>query len=617
MKLFVLLLVLIPALVLSQPQKIDSLQKVIAGKTNSGVMPETLNELGIAYMTIGMIDSAKLCFAQSLESNKTQKDMYEWVRSLSETGNILSVKGMYKPALDTLLLAKDNIVKLNSGARAKIEMRLYKYLGDLYGRAGLYEKSAAYLQKSIQLANENNDRGLLAKNYNTLAINYAKLSNFPLAIEYNKKCLAIFNETGDKIRIGNTYSNLAALYKEKGDNDSAIKFNKMAESLYNETEYKFGLPNTLSINAEIMRDNKNFTAALAEYRKLLQLDKELDLQNSLGFDYQAIAFLFRDLSNLDSSNYYFKSSIEKFSEAEMRKELATSYGELTQNYLLLNKADSAKKYYNLFTSANAAFLDEEKVKAITDAEIKFETSLKEATIKTQQAEITVQKQQNRWLITGAAAAALVALILAMLYRRIKKQKSQIESQKREIIHNNRNNIQQLISIFSRQAENSNLKESAVANQERLYTLNLLNKLLYENGESNNANVKDYLLQLGEAKKISTGREVNIQISTPSIVLKSNLLKDIGLIINELTTNCIKHAFSNTAEPLIKIDLQQQDNYINITLADNGSGLPQDFSINDSRNSFGLDFVKDLAAQHHGKIKAYNNAGAVFEIMLRQ
>ena len=616
MKLFVLLLVLVPASVLSQPQKIDSLQNAIASKTKSEAMPETLNELGIAYMTIGMIDSAKFCFAKSMESNKAQKNLTEWVRSLSETGNILSVKGMYKPALDTLLLAKDNVFKITGPARSKIEMRLYKYLGDLYGRAGLYEKSAEYLQKSIQLANENNDRGLLAKNYNTLAINYAKLSNFPLAIEYNNKCLAIFNETGDKIRIGNTYSNLAALYKEKGDNDSAIKFNKMAESLYNETQYKFGLPNTLSINAEIMRDNKNYTAALAEYRKLLQLDTELDLQNSLGFDYQAIAFLFRDLNNLDSANYYFKKSIEKFSEAEMRKELATSYDGLTQNYLAQNRTDSAKKYYSLFTSANDAFLNDEKVKAITEAEIKFETSLKEATIKTQQTEIKTEKQRNRWLITGAAAAALIALILALLYRRIKKQKSQIESQKREIIHNNRNNIQQLISIFSRQAENSSLKESAVANQERLYTLNLLNKLLYENGEANNANVKDYLLQLGEAKKISTGREVNIQISTPSIVLKSNLLKDIGLIINELTTNSIKHAFANTPEPLIKIDLQQTDNYINITVSDNGCGLPADFNIEDNRSSFGIDFVKDLAAQHHGTITAGNKEGAVFGIRLK-
>lgn len=617
MRLLLIVLLLAPYISFSQPEKIDSLKKVLAVQTdNEDLKPALLNELGVASMTIGMIDTAHYWFSASLKSNRLKNNKLERIKSLSEIGNILSVKGLYKPALDTLLLAKEEIGTVDKTDAIRTEMRLFKYLGDLYGRAGLYEKSLENLLTSIRLANEVNDRGLLAKNYNTLAINYAKLRNYPKAIEYNNKCLVVFNEMGDKIRTGNTYSNLATLYKEKGNNDSSIKYNNMAERLYQEMNYKFGLSNIISIKAELMRDNKEYATSLAEYRKLILLDTELDLQNSLGFDYQAIAFLFREMKKSDSSNFYFYKSIEKFKDAEMRKELATSYDALTQNYLILNKTDSAKKYYELFTIANNAFLDEEKIKAITNSEIKFETSLKETTIKVQDAEIKAQKQKNRWLVSGVALTAAIALILTLLYRRIKKQKSQIESQKREIIHNNRNNIQQLISIFSRQAENSNLKESSIANQERLYTLNLLNKLLYENGEANNANVKDYLLQLGEAKKISAGHEVNIQISTPSIVLKSNLLKDIGLIINELTTNSIKHAFANTPNPLIKIDLQQTDNYINITVSDNGCGLPEDFNIEDNRNSFGIDFVKDLAAQHHGTIKAGNKEGAVFAIRLK-
>lgn len=617
MRPLILIALLSPHFLFSQPQKIDSLKKLLSTNISNSEVCSIYNQLGIAYMTIGMLDSAHYSFSKSLANNSLKVNSIEWTRSLSEIGNILSVKGQQKPGLDTLLLAKDAIDLVKPDSRIKIEMRLFKYLGDLYSRAGLFEKSIESLQKSILLASEANDNNMLAKNYNTLAINYSKLKDYTKAVEYNNKCLDIFKQIDDKIRQGNTYSNLATLYKEKGNNDSTIKYNNLAIKIYEDADYKFGLPSTISLNAEILKDNGKYNEALSEYKKLLALDAELDMQNNLGYDFQAIGFIFQKLKKYDSSNLYLKKSVTNFSEAEMRKELTTSYEALTQNYLQTNQNDSAIKYYKLFNSANEAFLNDEKIKAISTAEIKYETSLKEATIAKQNVELKIQKQKNIWLIAGSAIAALIAFILGLLYKRIRRQKNQIEIQKQEILHNNRNNIQQLISIFNRQSETEELKENSLANQERLYTLNLLNKLLYENGENNHADIKEYLTQLSSAKEIGSGKTVKIVVNTPNIKLKSNLLKDIGLIVNELTTNSIKYAFQNILNPNIEITVNNQnEQYLNLQIKDNGKGLPDGFDLQHQRNSFGLEFVNDLVAQHHGTIRAFNNNGSCFDISLK-
>lgn len=111
--------------------------------------------------------------------------------------------------------------------------------------------------------------------------------------------------------------------------------------------------------------------------------------------------------------------------------------------------------------------------------------------------------------------------------------------------------------------------------------------------------------------------VKINVETPHLKLKSNLLKDIGLIVNELTTNAIKYAFPGISNPSIAITVNMADDQqLKLQVKDNGKGLPENFNLNQQRSSFGLEFVNDLVAQHRGTINTYNNNGTCFDISLR-
>jgi two-component sensor histidine kinase len=417
---------------------------------------------------------------------------------------------------------------------------------------------------------ELNDSALIANWYRILGDSYSNFNRDSVVMMYEES-LNIYNLLGDKSNLSTVYTNISEYHDLKDgliDLMNAYKIDKDdSTSFYANTCFLIGE------NYFKQNDFKNAEKFLLEGKGVSENIGAMMEQEKI---YKLLATIYFKSDNFLKSSEYYKKSLEIGDSINIEK----------QNKLRDNLSISYQTKENLNKIA------------------------------IQQTQLSAERKQKYWLYGGIGSLALVIGGLVYFYNRIKKQKTQIQHQRQEILHNNRNNIQQLISIFSRQSETVALKENSIANQERLYTLNLLNKLLYENGQSNNANVKDYLLQLGEAKEISSGAVVSIQINTPSITLKSNLLKDIGLIINELTTNSIKYAFAGIEKPLIKINVEEHFNFLKLTIADNGNGLPTGFDISTEKTSFGLDFVKDLVEQHHGKIKAYNKEGAIFEIELK-
>ncbi len=76
---------------------------------------------------------------------------------------------------------------------------------------------------------------------------------------------------------------------------------------------------------------------------------------------------------------------------------------------------------------------------------------------------------------------------------------------------------------------------------------------------------------------------------------------LGLIINELITNSIKHAFPDSSKGIISINLRTQNKVVFLTVEDNGVGISPDISTEKS-GSLGLQLVYTLVDQIDGKIK---------------
>lgn len=537
--------------------------------------------LGTMYTRMGEFPQAIKYYSQCIGISKQLNFISGiWNGSFNLASTFFQYS-LYDSTRRNLLLDSTEYVLENMEASIKGKVNNYKnatyYMlkGQVFQYRNNYSSSIIYYDSAINVAEQTKMVSDLAKIFASKGDVYDKMNESKNAIEYYLKALDIFKANGAKNDLKQLYYHLAKLYFSNGDYTSAAKYYDQYYPLLNEI-----------LNEEKIKATKQFEAKYELSKKEIKI---LQQQNEITRQEQGLEIVNQQFL-ISKQKAAFESQNQKFTILLKEKEVADKEIEIFKQ-ATLNKQNEKRRAY--------------------------ETSIKEATISKQNAEIKTQKQRNFWLVAGSVIAALVAFILGWLYKRIRKQNKQIEIQKQEILHNNRNNIQQLISIFNRQSETEGLKENSLANQERLYTLNLLNKLLYESGENNHADIKEYLTQLSSAKEIGSGKSVKIKLNTPSIKLKSNLLKDIGLIVNELTTNAIKYAFKNNKNPLIAINVNCDDiQNIKLQISDNGKGLPDGFNLQEQRKSFGLEFVNDLVAQHHGTIKAYNNGGSCFDISLK-
>jgi two-component sensor histidine kinase len=89
---------------------------------------------------------------------------------------------------------------------------------------------------------------------------------------------------------------------------------------------------------------------------------------------------------------------------------------------------------------------------------------------------------------------------------------------------------------------------------------------------------------------------------------------VGLVINELLSNALKHAFEGRGEGKIEVSLTASEGgRINLTVSDDGVGLPPGFDINES-NTLGLRLVKILTEdQLQGTLEVTSDGGATFNI----
>ena len=97
---------------------------------------------------------------------------------------------------------------------------------------------------------------------------------------------------------------------------------------------------------------------------------------------------------------------------------------------------------------------------------------------------------------------------------------------------------------------------------------------------------------------------------------------LGIIINELVSNSLKHAFPEEIEGEIRIKLHREENEIKkegskstsfiLTVSDNGVGIPENLDIEDL-DSLGMQLITTLVDQLDGKLELKRNNGTEFAI----
>ena len=199
---------------------------------------------------------------------------------------------------------------------------------------------------------------------------------------------------------------------------------------------------------------------------------------------------------------------------------------------------------------------------------------------------------------------------------------QKEIANKEIHHRVKNNLQVILGLLTLQAESheSELFQDAMNQiRQRITSMSLIHKSLYENHVASidfRQYTENLVGSIREFHPALAGGNIDVLLDVDAEVLDIDTALPIGLILNELITNSIKHGFKNRtsgdALNMIRIVFKRVGDNFKLEVIDNGAGLPSGFDVQ-SPTSMGSELTLIFSEQLGGEIIAEQPAtgGAAF------
>jgi len=206
-------------------------------------------------------------------------------------------------------------------------------------------------------------------------------------------------------------------------------------------------------------------------------------------------------------------------------------------------------------------------------------------------------------------------------QQIKRSLQEKEVMLREIHHRVKNNLQVIASLLKLQASRCTDEggvEMFTESLNRIRAMSLIHERLYRTDDLARIDFADYVRGLTRhllATYSGTAPQPTITIDIHGIFLDINTAIPCGLIINELVTNCLRHAFPRAGKGTISVALRSphQSSY-KLTVRDDGVGIPKDIDPK-TTESLGLHLVGILAQdQLNGEISVIRAGGTTMHII---
>ena len=189
---------------------------------------------------------------------------------------------------------------------------------------------------------------------------------------------------------------------------------------------------------------------------------------------------------------------------------------------------------------------------------------------------------------------------------------------KEIHHRVKNNLQVVSSLLSLQSgypRVESVRELFLESQNRVKSMALIHEKLYQSADFSNIDFADYIESLARnlfhsyaanPEQIRLTIEVDVELDIDHAI-------PCGLIVNELLSNSLKHAFPEDRAGTVLLRFHQQDHQFVLLFADDGIGLPADMDFRNTE-SLGLQLVTTLTSQIGGTIEHLPaDVGTTFQI----
>ncbi len=563
---------------------------------------------------------------QLLKEYHTHTDSLELLRTQYILAASHRWQGDYSSALsyyqDNYNYAKRHQDSLNMAKSGHFIGTLNTFLGNnvvaqnhLLEVAAIYEKMGTPKQKA----------GI----NNSLASFYMNIDQVEKGKERYHLALAQYEALNDSVGMANTNANLGMLYTDLGDFEKA-EMHLMRHKAYNQV---FPTLREMGFHHDFLgylrQKQGRLDEALEEHLKALRIRENLSSTYNLCESKLNMGEVLIKLGRYPEAISHLKD-VFKYDEHESLYQQQTASELLSEAYEKSGNYKESLAYFKQYKTLSDSIYSKESLEIIAEKDAQYEKQENDAKIALlkqendfSESELARSKNILIWTVVALVLFLIAAIALYQLYRKIKAKNRIITKalKDRELLlhethHRVKNNLQMISSLLNLQSKyvaDAKAYEVLQNGRNRVQSMAILHKNLYSGNELTEVPLQTYFTELVQHVFDSYHKsesEITTHIDADAIVMEVESVVPIGLIVNELVTNALKHAFpaSFKEQPHITITMKENKEAYQLTVADNGVGYEHVMGKKQKNESFGQRLIQSLCQKLKAKVTMENKEG---------
>lgn len=614
----------------AQSSEFDSLKNItLSNKADTNVC-QALIHLGVFYWDTNPDSSIYYCDQAYTLASKLKNKLL-MATALKTKGVAWDIQGNLDSCLKYLNESKIGFQQI--GRDDKLSHTLSDMASAWLNR-GNYELALRNHFQSLKLRQKFGDENFIAISYNNIGLVYRSKKEYSKAIDFYKKSLEIKERLHNQQGVLNTYINIGSAYHSKAQYDSALYYGKLA----------LELAHTLNQQNDMLSSQSNIAAALVNLKQtnealpiLLHIHNELGenfADKSIYFtNYESLGDLYVLKNNIPLAIDYYNKGLQLALAKSRTEAKELFYRKLAKCYFRTRQFAQAYMYLDSAKVTGDSIFSFENNRQANELSAVYQSAEMEKRITELDTERNYQNTLKKYFIIASSIFLLLSILIyfSLVANKRKKElllekNNEIEKSleekeflMKEIHHRVKNNLQIVSSLLSLQSNyitDNQALEAVKDSQNRVHSMSLIHQSLYSEENLSSINVRDYITQLilNLCNSYNTEeRNIRITYDISPFMIDVDTIVPIGLIINEVITNAIKHAFVGKKNGQIKLTIHEENNGLKISVYDNGIGVQENAQ---NKNSFGLKLIQAFLKKLNGTMKIWNEDGTKLELTLK-
>ena len=606
----------------SQSQKVDELLKLTGNYRYSRITKQFID------------------YALDISKSTNNND------DLASTYYILGNFHYYNSSLDSSLFnLEKSLAYISLGENSLLKASVTSTKGGVFQKKGDVSNAIAYLLEAKFLLDEVDTlkisnieiKKIKGQNLvinNSLANLYNQMEDFDSALKYYDQAYESSLKLESKINAGVILSNKGDLLLNIERNEEALNILQQSKNIKIEGNAPLRLIAGSDLNIGIAYYKlEDFDKALVSLNEASKLYESIDNKTGLIYTYTHRGILYNTLKEYDLA----KNDCEKAKELAMLQDdleyQSKSCECLYETYKGLGDFKKSLQNYELYLKAKDSIFNEKNIKKLTQLQMQYEFDKQQ---ELQKSEIEKKDQQRKFYLFLSLAGLIIASLLGFFYFKNRKKNILLAKQKKmleitvdeknvllkETHHRVKNSFQIVSSLLYLQSENITDKEAQLAIKEaqnRVRSMVLIHQKLYSKDQLVGIDTKEYFTDLvNDIIESHQFKEnpLSYYLDLDSMILNIETITPLGLILNEMIVNVLKHAFEKIDETSkMNISFKKEGDVLLLKVLDNGKGLNQE--VKDT--SFGIKLIKALARKLKANLtmKTVKEGGTIASLEIKR